>query len=735
MILNSPISKISYQIPFQFPQLYREEAEVLIQLVQSYYEFLETQQNQGIYHSRMILDSIDIDRTSQQMLIFFQKKYLPNFPVNEENIRFLVKNITDLYRRKGSEEGLRLFFKMFYETNIEVYYPKNDIIKPSSSTWKTGNFIQLYPVTNPLAFSDLLGLKIYGALSKAEAYVDAIQFVNVYGSSIPIIFLDKTKGTFVGLETIYTTDPIRKNYGRIYGSLDNIINITGITANNRVGDIVDVYGEKGYGAKAIVTDISDTISGEINFEIVDGDFGYTLSSNTVLLISNQNLIVDNIYQEFILEEKVGQDIGGNTWVYGTVIGQNVNTLGIKLDDANSSFISNSPLYTIDRDENITKDIFLAGVAQLDVDSATAEVGEISNTIEIDIVTDIIQDYIDVVLNSTNYNDSPAEQPMSGNTNPINLSTPLIDAFGPQKITIGSISKLTNVSPGNGYENNIFVLVKENRIKRFDIKNQILGFNSANTPFVISTGDIIRQEREITDFSGNTFTAEITGKVVDIRNDALYIKPKSFYEFVLPAHLTSNTDIMIYKEGVDISPIDVVSISRDDDSYPMGYNAIISAIADYELGRIEGLKIINSGIAYEHQSNLTFKNPTRWKRDFDSVHNLWDPESNIPEPVYEDFVSTSEGFGEAVARGQGKSEGYWVSKSSHLNYTDGKKIQDSNFYQDYSYEVAMPLPEQTFLPSLQDLVHPVGLKFFSKFSLLETINIDINLTSDIEQRDI
>jgi hypothetical protein len=67
------------------------------------------------------------------------------------------------------------------------------MIKPSSSVWKVGNFIQLYPVNDPLAFNDLLGRKIYGSLSKAEAYVDDIQFMNVYGSSIPVVMLDKTR--------------------------------------------------------------------------------------------------------------------------------------------------------------------------------------------------------------------------------------------------------------------------------------------------------------------------------------------------------------------------------------------------------------------------------------------------------------------------------------------------------------------------------------------------------------
>lgn len=684
----------------------------MIQLVQSYYEFMETQTNQSIYHSRKLLDNIDVDRTMQQMLIFFQKKYMPDLPVNDNNIRFIVKNIGDLYRRKGSEEGIHLFFRMFYNTSVEVYYPSFDMIKPSSSVWKVGNFIQLYPVSDPLAFNDLLGRKIYGSLSKAEAYVDGIQFMNVYGSSIPVVMLDKTRGRFIGLETIFVIEPERKNYGKIYGSLEQILNVNGSTANNVIGDIVELHSSKGYGGKAIVTDVSDTISGEITFKIEDGDFGYTVSANTELILSNQSITINNPNLAFVPEERVGQNKGANNWVYGTVIGQNSTTVGIKLDNPNDEadwFEQIYPIETIDRDVNISFSILYAGLGQPDVDAASANVVAITNTIEVDIVTDIIEDYLDVQMGpGTNYNDSPAEQPMSGNTDPINLSTRLIDAFGPQKITIGTISALGNIVTGDNYENSLFALVKENRIMRFDIKDQIIGYNAALTPVSILRDDIIVQSREIINFEGNTVIVSVRGKVIDIRNDALYIKPRSFYDFIIP--FDANTQI--YKDGTSV-PISVSSISRDQSSNPMGYNAIISATADFELGRIESVKVINSGVAYQDGAAIEMRNISRTTS------------ANSSNP---------DGTGVALARGQGITEGKWVSKTSHLNYADGKRIQDSNFYQDFSYEVATSLAEDEFISQLKDVAHPAGIKLFTKFSLLESINMGVTITSEITQQD-
>lgn len=752
MILNSPLAKISYQVPFQFPSLYREEAATLISLVQSYYEFLENNPNQGIYQSRRLPDTIDIDRTMQDMLIFYQKKYLPDLPVNDQNIRFLVKNITDLYRRKGSEEGLHLFFRMFYDANIEVYYPSKDMLKPSWSQWKRGDFIQLYPIVDPLELQDLPGSKIYGSLSQAEAYVDDVQFVTVSNQFIPVVFLDKTHGSFIGLETIFVTEPERKSFGRIYGSLTEINSIVGKTANNKVGDVVTIQGELGVGGRAIVTKVSDTISGEIAFKIVDGDFGYTTAvfddlantyiTNTHIILSNQNLIIDNPDLVFIEEERVGQEIAANTWIYATVIGQNETTLGIRVEDdevleSNSWFTADFPIETIDRDVNIQKNVILANMGQIRSKAASAYVGEISNTMEIDIVTDIIEDYLDVQLGpDTNYNDAPADQPMSGNTDPINLSTQLIDAFGPQQITIGTISKLIGVDVGSDYVNNIFALVKEDRIMRFDIKDFILSYNSANTPIIITEGDIITQERVIYDFEGNETPVTITGKVVKIENDALYVKPRTVYDYRMPFVNLANNVINtppIYKKDTTV-PIDVISIGRDDSSKQMGYNAIISAEADFELGRIESLKVINSGIAYQDGEALGFRNKARWERDLASAQAVWDADET-PEgdrPTMDDIAVVTEAEGIAYVRGQGVSEGYWATKSSHVGFNDGKRIQDSNFYQDFSYEIASSLREDTFKPHLLEVVHPAGVKLFTKFSVLEEINITTNITSEITE---
>lgn len=699
MILNS--SKISPFIENQFPGIYREDAREMIVLVEAYYKFLEETADQSVYQTRRIRDNIDIDYTMQSMLIFYQNKFLSGLPMNNDPdlVRFTVKHILDLYRRKGSKEGITLFFQMFYDENIEIFYPSEAMIKPSSSRWKSGDFIQLYPNADSNAYSDLVGLKIYGLRSKAEAYVEAVQFVNVYGSSIPIIFLDRVRGEFVGLERIFTHEDERVNRGRIYGSLQSITNIIGMSGNNAVGDIVEVIGDKGFNGQAIVTEVNETISGEITFSITSGDFGYTADGNTEIILSNQNLLFTNIDTPFIIEEEVSQ-VQGNTTVYGTVIGQSTSALGILLANTDQPF-EVGDFETTERsgNTNITRTAELVTGAIDANSSAYAEVSAIDNAQTIEVVTDIIGDYLTVNLDDPIYLNGSNTSMSGGNTN---ANTSLNEAFGPIEMTIGRISQLGGIIPGIDYNSSPFAIAKQSTIIRFDKKDQILTYDYSTSQVSIFENDILTQTRDILEFGGNTVPVTVLGVVDRIEGDHIFVKLRSFYEFTIDA----NSDIT--KSG-STEPLLITNISVDNNSEPMGRNAVIAADADYIIGQIEAVRIINSGIAYEHGSSIQLKSVT--------ANNEYDATGTV------------------VARGQGIAEGRWVTTTSHLNYDWGKRIQDSNYYQDFSYEVALSMNEDDYLEELLDTAHPAGIKLFTKFALFESINTEIEILSEIEQSEI
>lgn len=873
--------KSSFFVEGQFPAVYRENGQELIELVKAYYRFLEQETNQSIYNSRRMYSYRNIDSTLENMLLFFKNKFL-NGLFFQQDTRFIVKHILDLYRRKGSKEGIELFFKMFFDSEVDVYYPSQDMFKPSESKWIVGKYIQLFSVSDTTVFTDIINKQIFGSVSNASAFVDNLYFVNIGGSITPILFLSNVKGSFVGFDVIYSRDP-EVSYGTVYGSIQNTVvepeETSSFTGSNRVGDSIDIVSaDTGFGAKGRVTKITEDLSGEITFRIRDGGYGYTISANTnpisetQILVSQQSIFLNNPDRDFILEETVKQINSSNTEVFGTIIGQKTDSIGVVLiepesHDSNTYFFeAGYDIETTDRIENITREVIFTTSLNT---SSSLGVGSIENTETITLVTDMIEDFLDVPLDSLNYsvaNTATAE--MSGTIlygiEP-NANTALNEAFVPSTFEIGQIATLSNIDPGFDYNSDVFVLARETLFKRFDLKNQILKI-SGTGGISLFEGDIITQERELQDFYGFPITVTVKGEIVKIEGDNLYIKQLSFDSFA--------EDEPIFKQGSTI-PITVVSRSRDNDSVPLGLNANIEGNVDFISGKIERVAIVDSGIGYKDKEVVKYVNTDKkarleqdlasylaYQSEFDTLEaefgysdetevvvKRWDladvaaailsagfaeePEKtlffdtfvpstskrlgdvdqndsfafedysalvnyinnyddagwrstnstivsyvegvmfNFMEDNFSDYsdyalfsetdyfrkknrldflfgknfeeniadiqaeltkVNTiGDGYGIVNVRGQGLTEGRWVTFESHINQE--KVIQDSLFYQDYSYEISTEVSPIVFEDIFKDIAHPAGIKMFSKFAKSDIINtqstIEIRIESDLE----
>jgi hypothetical protein len=715
----------------QFPGIYREEGRELIELVKSYYRFLESETNQSVRNIRQIYQYRDIDKTLDSMLLYFKNKFL-NGLFFEEDSRFIVKHILDLYRRKGSREGIELFFRLFFEDEIDVYYPSFDMFKPSQSSWKEGKYLQLNAVTDTSIFGSAVNKKVYGSISGAEAYVDNVFFINIRSSIVPIVFISSVRGQFQNFDTVFSTEPFTQ-YGIIYGSLNRVnveqVNTDLFSSDNRVGDRVEILSTNdGLGAKGRVSKINESISGELLFSIDDGGFAYTVNgantvSESIVLISEQLIFLDNTNQDFILEEKVMQINSANTEVIGIVVGQNQRSIGIVLDstapDANSDtyyFESGIDIETIDRDINITK----LAQSTTDVnDSATFEVAELTNAQTVSIITDVISNFLDVELDDLNYNNE-ALQPFSG-ANTVFIDTPLNEAFEPETFEIGTISKLKSINPGSNYQGDAFILVKEPLFSSFNLKNQILTITPTNVNFLV--GDIVTQEREMLSFEGMPETITVKGQVVAVSETNLFVKSLTFQRFV-------TSPPTVFKQGIPIA-VSVVAVSDDQNSVQAGLNANILGDVSLSFGKIQEMDVVDSGFGYTRNEQVTIMNTDKTARITAQLEASNDPnEIATLTSLLENIAENGDATGIALVENQGFTEGKWVSFESHINQE--KVIQDSYFYQDFSYEISTSIPVEVFEETYKHIVHPAGLKFFSKFAKTDTINTTNNIISSHEE---
>lgn len=296
---TSPIRKgIHTDIPSQFPAIYREDGALFVEFVKSYYEWLDDQPG----NSREAFLAKDIDETYGQFLVYYKNTYLNDLPfTDEEGVRFAIKHIQDLYRRKGSEESLRLFFRLFFDEEVEIFYPSYAMLRASDSIWKVQRYLELKPVLSTEDYPIKRGDRIFGDNSRAEAYVDEIVFRNFRGALTPIAFLSNIYGEFVSDDGLTARryqdgESITVKIGRlIYGSIDSIsINREKREPENRLGDKVKIVSQKfGFEAKGIVSEIADTTTGLIDFFIQDGGWGYaTNNDENETLVSNQVLMLN-----------------------------------------------------------------------------------------------------------------------------------------------------------------------------------------------------------------------------------------------------------------------------------------------------------------------------------------------------------------------------------------------------------------------------------------------------------
>ena len=284
---------ISPTIAEQFPALYREEGDVLVEFVKAYYEYNDSIMDRNIPKLR------DIDTTLASFLIFFKKKYLQSLPLDTVvDTRFIIKHIQDLYKRKGSEESLRLLFRMFFDEEIEVFYPSTAILKPSDSIWGGAIYLELKPVNTVDDYPIQRGDKLQGDVSGASAFVDNIIFVNFSGTISPIAYLSNVSGTFISDDAITVTRAgVSHAHGKlVLGSIsENVIQNASRSPGQVLGDKVKLVSTaSGSSATGTISEVSTTTSGTIDFIKEDGGFGYVIEPpedvNDVS-ISNQALIV------------------------------------------------------------------------------------------------------------------------------------------------------------------------------------------------------------------------------------------------------------------------------------------------------------------------------------------------------------------------------------------------------------------------------------------------------------
>lgn len=258
------------------------------------------------------------------------------------------------------------------------------------------------------------------------------------------------------------------------------------------------------------------------------------------------------------------------------------------------------------------------------------------------------------------------------------STLLINALTNEDFTIGTIASLNRINPGQNYNVDPFIKVRNKYIASYYRTNFFLFVSDVVGSFRV--GEILEQN------IGPSTTAK--GRVLSFTltnpGQGVILVERSSFD-------------VAFQDGVDITGDETGSTASidlailDDSSDPMGDNSIITGTSINAQGIATGLEVIDSGYGYVPDGSVTLER--------------------------EGFAFVITGLSKIINQGVG--EGFWTTTTSHLN--SEKKIHDNKYYQEHSYDIQSGLSLNRYVDIIRETIHVSGNEIFG--SVIKTSNID------------
>ena len=255
-----PKKRISTFVEQQLPSFVREADPTFISFLEAYYEWAEESGN-VVETTFGLLDLNDIDTTVDRFFDYFQNEFIPNIPNSVlTNKRTLIKHIKDFYRAKGTEKSYKFLFRILYNENVDFYYPKLDLIKPSDGKWHVDRVIRTTTGNDTFNF---ISRRIQGVSSGATANIENVIQFGLGADIISECYLSSISGAFIVGEKInvyLANNTVQQEL--IYGLVNQIV-VDTPGVGYQVNDEVTVTGADGANTTAAVEEVGGTDSGRV----------------------------------------------------------------------------------------------------------------------------------------------------------------------------------------------------------------------------------------------------------------------------------------------------------------------------------------------------------------------------------------------------------------------------------------------------------------------------------------
>ena len=252
----------------------------------------------------------------------------------------------------------------------------------------------------------------------------------------------------------------------------------------------------------------------------------------------------------------------------------------------------------------------------------------------------------------------------------NLTSNTIDnILSFENYTIGTLTTLTSINPGNSYNKSPYVKILEPAIYQYGYKDYSINYSSPTSTFRI--GEIVKQANSI----GQVELNGAIGQVLSTNTSVLIVRR------LLIANSFSTGKILGTTSGA-VASVEQVNVYE---SEVTGFNALIDADTTTLGGSVTSLQPVASGFGYQNQEIVTF---------------------------YLSEDESIEGTAKLTLNKEGMAEGFYNENGGFLS--SNKYVYDGHYYQEYSYDVFVGLPFDKYSDMFKKVLHVAGTKAYGTF---------------------
>jgi hypothetical protein len=760
--------KTSLLVNRQVPEYIREEYPLFISFLEAYYEFLENKQgselNDLTKRAKDLRYLSDVDESIDDFEDHFFNTYASL--VSKDIVadkEFLIKNVLPLYLSKGSEKSFKLLFRMMFGQEVQVNYPRNDVLRASDGKWVKDNIIKVTEDISSYYTGDGT-TKVFRILGcrcpitsevlpvAADVYINGALITTGYfirKENLKIYFdVAPANGSLIEIyyRNIDTTVFVNRQVtGEKSGATAIIEKIERERINNE--PVVEFYVDKktikgtfDIGEALVFTVIKDdgaivnvkakTFSSILTINIIDGGANYNVGDPVPIVVPVfekepkafiSKTFSGKINQVLIRDGGAGFQVAGNVRAVGIAEEQ----LFFAIGEVNTSAANSANVFTIFSDIISDIDPANTSISAADYGTLGLESSPNVNTVISQAFGNVSYTSIGEVSNvSVLVSEITLTTTPTLNAQPATIS---IEAAGstsentPVRITtFGSLGKLKIIDGGFDYIIGDELIFK-NKPMNFGIgaEAEVMNVSSFGKitevkmlpSKITGTANVTSASNVMVQGNGTYFETEL------VVGDNIYIDGNTRTVVEITSNTSLNVDTAFGKssfekkirlwgknllggQGYEQEKLPSITVSS---ANGFGANIVVTSI----MGDGEDLFARGTGRAGEIQE-ITI---------IDSGRGI----KTIPSVVF-----TGLGNGTALANAVisptvEELTGRWTSSDSILSSSD-RKLQGRNYYVNYSYLLSSEIEFAKYKKIFRELLHPAGFVSYAELNKLKEIDV-------------